>query len=234
MASVVVNGTAVAVEDAAGDVLAALTLSGGFSQLGYTNDGSGGTQLVACYAPGTRIATPSGETPIEALRIGDAVLTVAGLARPVRWIGRRSYSARIVAANPQLRPIRFRAGSLGNGLPRRDLLVSPEHAMLLDGLLIAARLLVNGHSIAAETHGADVSYLHIELAEHDVILAEGAAAESFVDDDSRNLFHNAAEYAQLYPDTDTAPARYCRSRVDRGFALEAVRRRLRAADACAA
>jgi hypothetical protein len=73
---------------------------------------------------------------------------------------------------------------------------------------------------------ASVTYFHIELERHDVILAEGAPSESFVDDDSRGMFHNAAEYAALYPDAAPAPALYCAPRVTGGFALEAIRHRL--------
>ena len=73
-----------------------------------------------------------------------------------------------------------------------------------------------------------MEYVHVELETHDLILAEGAAAESYVDDDSRAMFHNAHEYHALYPDAVRRPALYCGPRVEEGFALEAVRRRLRA------
>ncbi len=202
-----------------------------FSSLGnfvITTDGLGGTLIsvaVACYCPGTRIATPDGETEIEQLVIGDLVMTVDGRAEPVRWIGRRSYAGRFLAANPKVHPIRFRKGSLGKGLPRRDLLVSPEHAMFIDGMLIPARCLVNGSLIAVDSTRKAVDYVHIEFANHEVVLAEGVASESFVDDDSRGMFHNASEYAALYPDAP-APAAYYATRVEGGYEVEAVRARL--------
>ena len=185
------------------------------------------TVEAACYASGTRILTVRGEIAVEDLALGDVVVTASGAHRPIRWIGRRSYAARFLAANPNVQPIRFRVGSLGQGLPRRDLLVSPKHAMVLDGLLIPARCLVNGGTIAQERGFDRVDYFHVELETHDVLLAEGALSESFLDDDSRGMFHNAAEFSALYPDA-LSPTGYCAPRVMSGFPLEAVRQRLAA------
>ena len=180
------------------------------------------TSSIACFVRGTRIAVPGGETAVEALASGDLVLTAAGLARPVRWIGTRSYAGRFLAANPRLHPVRIRAGALGVGLPRRDLLVSPSHAMLLDGVLVPAACLVDGASIVLERGLRDVDYFHVELDTHDVILAEGAATESFVDCDSRGIFQNAATFTG-----PAGPAGSCAPRLEAGHAVEAIRRRLR-------
>ena len=181
----------------------------------------------ACYFVGSSIAVPNGESPVERLTIGDLVLTVSGEARPVKWIGRRSYIGRLASRNLSLWPIRCRAGSLGKGLPRRDLWVSGDHALFIDGLLIPARHLVNGTTITRERPSADLHYFHIELETHDVILAEGAPAETFLDDDSRQIFHNATEFAALYPNAGP-PGRFCAPRVEDGYELEAVRCRLNA------
>jgi hypothetical protein len=124
-----------------------------------------------------------------------------------------------------LQPIRISAGSLGDGLPRRDLFVSPEHAMFIDGVLVPARCLVNGVSIVQVSAPGPVDYIHVELPRHDVIVAEGALSESFVDDDSREMFHNASEYAALYPGARERPT-FCAPRVEAGFKLEAIRQRL--------
>lgn len=179
---------------------------------------------VSCFARGTRVATPGGAAAVEDLRIGDAVLTARGRVRPIRWIGWRSYAGRFVAANHHVLPVLIRAGALAANMPARDLFVSPNHAVLMAGLLIPAIALVNGASIVQLAAVERVEYFHIELASHDVILAEGAPVETFVDDGSRSMFHNAAEFAALYADGPPAPARYCASRVEDGEELEAVRR----------
>ena len=186
-----------------------------------------GNSSSPCYCPGTLILTDRGERPVEALAAGDTVVTASGQHRPIRWIGRRSNAGRFLAANPTVQPIRFRAGSLEDGLPRRDLLVSPEHAMFIDGLLIPARCLVNGTTIVRERGLDQVDYYHVELNSHDVLLAEGAPSESFLDDDSRGMFHNASEFAALYPD-GFAPGEFCAPKVEDGYQLEAIRRRLAA------
>jgi Hint domain len=181
-----------------------------------------------CYCPGTLILTERGEVAVEALQIGDGLVTQSGEVRPIRWIGHRAYSGRFAAGQKQILPVRIAAGALADGVPRRDLMVSPLHAMFLDGVLIPASALVNGTSIVQLEAVESVAYFHVELESHDVILAEGAPAESFVDDQSRGMFHNAAEYSTLYPDARRVPARYCAPRVEDGEMLEAVRCRLAA------
>jgi hypothetical protein len=121
--------------------------------------------------------------------------------------------------------VRIYAGALGGGLPRRDLLVSPDHAMFLDRVLVPARHLVNGTTIVRVAGLPRVDYVHVELETHDVILAEGAPSETFLDDASRGVFHNAREFEALYPDAQQVQG-YCASRVEQGATLEAIRRRL--------
>ena len=182
----------------------------------------------ACYCRGTLIATPHGEVPVEALAIGDRLLTWSGAVRRLRWIGRRSYGGRFVAGNRTLAPVMIRAGALDDNVPARDLFVSPHHAMYLDGILVPASALVNGVSILQDVTMAAVDYLHLELDTHDIILANGAPAETFVDDHSRGVFHNAASYAALYPGLGNSPATYCAPRASAGYAVEAIRNRLKA------
>ena len=183
------------------------------------------TATPACYCAGTLILTDRGNVPVEALAIGDTVITAFGERRPIRWIGRRAYQGRFLANNPDAQPIRFRAGSLGRGLPRRDLLLSPEHATFLDGVLIPAKALVNDSTIVQERGLDRIDYFHIELDQHSVILAEGAPSESFMEDGNRGQFHNAAEHAAMYPHA-AAPGERCAPWVDSGAELEAIRARL--------
>ena len=148
----------------------------------------------ACYLAGTRILTPSGPVPIERLAIGDPVVTMSGTL-PVRWIGWRGIDLAGHPTPEEARPICIRRGAFGERLPRRDLRVSPEHALLIDGVLIPAALLVNGSSIVADRTLRHVHYYHLELPRHAVLFAEGLPAESWLDTGNRFMFANATELA---------------------------------------
>jgi len=214
-------------------VLDTLHMAGDFTGhvFNLADDGHGGTFVeedgAACYLRGTRIRTPGGDRPVEDLRIGELISIHGGEALPLKWIGRRAYRDWLAIGNADVQPILFKAGSLADRVPARDLYVSPEHAMFLDGMLVPARHLVNGTSIVTCEGTDDIEYFHLEFDRHAVIVAEGAAAESFVDDDSRMLFHNADEYRRLYPGE---PRRrfpeFCAPRVESGHALETLCRRL--------
>ena len=177
--------------------------------------------LIRCVRDGAEV-----DVAVERLAIGDTVVTASGAHRPVRWIGTRSYAARFVRNNPALLPIRFQAGCLADGVPARDLRVSPKHALFLDGVLIPAECLVNGATIIKEDEAHDFTYWHVELDSHDVLVAEGAPAESYLDDHNRGIFHNAHSFQALYPDACRTEPAYCAPRVEHGYALQRVRRRL--------
>jgi hypothetical protein len=199
----------------------------------YVYDDGTGHVLVnddpACYCLGTRIMTDHGPVPVEDLKIGDRLVTFDGMAMPLMWIGRRSYLDWAAVGNQDVQPILFRAGALADNVPSRDLMVSPEHAMFLDGVLIPACHLVNGVSILRMKALDEIHYFHLELERHAVIFAEDAASETFVDDDSRGMFHNVYEFHALYPDAARGrPADYCAPRVEDGFILDGVRRGLAA------
>jgi autotransporter passenger strand-loop-strand repeat protein len=194
------------------------------------SDGSSGTLVTEdqnpCYCRGTLIRTETGEVPVEELAIGDKVATLSGMARPIKWIGRRSYSGRFTFGQTQILPVCITAGALDDGVPGRDLWVSPNHALYLEDVLIEARDLVNGVSIFQAERVAAIEYFHIELDSHEVIIAEAAYAESFIDNDSRGLFHNAHEYWALYADAAAGAARYCAPRREEGFEVERARARI--------
>ena len=151
---------------------------------------------VACYCRGTLIGAEGGEIAVEDLAIGDRVMTQSG-PRAIKWIGRRSYTGRFVMGRKDILPICFKVGSLDDNVPSRDLWISPHHAMFLEGVLIEANDLVNGVSVVQAESVNEVEYFHIELETHDVIFAEGAPSESFVDDGSRAMFHNAHLYRDM-------------------------------------
>ena len=182
--------------------------------------------VVPCYCRGTLVSTKGGETLVENLKIGDELITKSGVARPVKWIGRRTYGGRFVMGRKDILPICIKAGALDENVPRRDLWISPHHAMYLEGALIEAKDLVNGVSIVQAERVEKIDYFHIEFSTHDILIAEGALSESFIDDDSRGMFHNAHEYGMLYPDAATEVGRYCAPRYEDGYAVEAARRRI--------
>ena len=209
-----------------------LQLGGSYSgdAFGVVTDGTGGTSISPydspCYCRGTRILTDLGEVAVEDLAIGDILITHTGRKRPVRWIGWRAYGARFVAGNFAVLPILLKRGALAEQSPKRDLMVSPQHALLLDAVLIPALALVNGGSITQMQVFDDLEYFHLELETHDVIIAEGAAAESFFDDRNRFMFQNAGEYSRLYPDSAPDCPQYCALRLSTGPVVAAIRRRL--------
>ena len=191
--------------------------------------------FAVCFAEGTQIMTSLGEVAVEDLRGGDLVATVSGEGapmKPVLWVGRRRVQ---LAGNPaaeQLAPVRVKAGALGHGVPHRDLLVSPDHCLFLDGALVPARLLVNGSSIVTEREFAAITYYHVELETHDVLLAEGAAAESWLDTGNRAWFENSAVARLAVSDSLDAygtgwdATRACAPLVHGGEALAAIRAQL--------
>lgn len=145
---------------------------------------------VICFIPGTRIATPNGARPVEDLAEGDQVSTKDNGDQPIRWIGNRRMSGARLLAMPHLRPIRLRANILGQGEPNEDLLVSPDHRILLQGptaealfntpeVLVAARDLLNDRSITVDHTLREVTYIHLMLDQHQIVWANGVESESF-------------------------------------------------------
>ena len=162
----------------------------------------GGTDYLAvtCFCAGTLIATPAGEVKVETLNRGDPVLTSDGQAKPIIWLGRQTVS-RVFADPLRVLPIRIKAGALARNVPSRDLLISPDHAILVDGALIQAGALLNGTTIVREMRTKPIfTYYHVELDDHSLILAENTVAETFIDNVDRLGFDNWEEHEAAYPD----------------------------------
>lgn len=154
----------------------------------------------ACFMAGTMIRTPDGECAVETMVRGDRVLTSDGQTERVVWIGRQTIS--MLFADPlRVLPVRIRANALGEQVPSRDFLLSPDHAILVRGVLIQAGALVNGTSIVRETKvPLTFTYYHVELEHHSLILAENTPAETFIDNVDRLAFDNWHEHEELYPE----------------------------------
>jgi len=159
----------------------------------------GSTIPAFCFTRDTLISTPTGSTPVQDLQIGDLILNHVGQSVPVKWIGTQRFHPAFAGDGL---PICIRQGALGHGLPLRDLYVSPGHAMYIDNcLLIDAKAMINGTTITQVTQWeGDIEYFHIETENHEIILAEGSLAETFIDNVSRTSFNNYSQYQTLYPD----------------------------------
>ena len=179
---------------------------------------------VACFASGTRIATVHGEIAVEHLREGDAVVSALGGQVPLRWIGHRRIDCRRHPSPVEVWPVRVRAGAFAESAPRRDLVLSPDHAVHVDGRLIPIRYLVNGASIVQEPVEF-VTYWHVELPSHDVLLAEGLECESYLDTGNRAAFANGGTTVMAHADFSRAAweAAGCAPLVVCGPAVDAVR-----------
>jgi hypothetical protein len=142
---------------------------------------------------------PHGEMAVEDLAVGDLVLTASGEARPVRWLGFRGLDCTRYYDPSVVWPIRIQAGAFAPNMPVRDLWVSPGHSILVDGVLIPAVKLANGVTIV-QVPREQVEYWHVELESHDVLLAEGLPAESYLDCGNRTAFINGGAFLEAYPD----------------------------------
>ena len=182
----------------------------------------------ACFAAGTRILTVAGEVAVERLRVGDRVITRSGEDEAIIWIGTRDLDIARHARPDEVRPVIVEADALAEGVPSRRLVLSPDHALYLDGVLVPAKDLVNGSSIRPDRQAAAIRYYHVELRAHAVLFAEGAAAESFLDTGHRGVFDNAAEPLLLHPDLMQIrrEAEGCAPLCTGGEILATIRRRL--------
>ncbi len=187
--------------------------------------------VTACFASGTMICTNEGNVSVENLMIGQFALTAFGVYRPIRWLGHRVMDCHSDPAATQ--PVRICAHAFGQSRPARDLLVSPGHAICVDVLgevLIPAAALVNGSTIQ-QVEVDEVTYWHVELDSHDIILAENLPAESYLDMGNRGFFKET-DVIDLAAGPDGVPSQrthadFCRPFVDGGPILDAVKAQLR-------
>ncbi|UXX82747.1 Hint domain-containing protein [Roseovarius pelagicus] len=174
------------------------TLTDVFTVYMLDADGQSDTQNITitisgavCFAAGSQIETAQGLRRVECLRVGDRIHTLDRGLQPLRWVGRQDVSADALRNDKKLRPIRIAAGALGQGLPRRDLLVSRQHRMLISGpaalkvfgcqqVLIPAIKLVGLVGISIERTSRDLQYFHLLLDAHHIVFAEGAPSETLL------------------------------------------------------
>jgi hypothetical protein len=193
------------------------------------NTGSASTTInLACFAAGTRIATPRGPVTVEHLREGDAVIVATpNSTLPIQWIGHRSVDCTRHPRPAEVWPIRIAADAFAPGAPERDLYLSPDHALYLDGVLVPVKYLLNGKTIV-QARRSTITYYHIELPRHAVLLAEGLPAESLLPTGERSAFANGGQTLSLYPDFHSClwEADGCAPLVVTGPQVERVRARL--------
>ncbi len=205
----IVGGNTLELFGAGGTLLGELTFfnKAGTRPLGTSGMDAAAAQILAssapCFAAGTRIASARGEVAVEAIAVGERVRVLLGDAgdglAEVIWVGRREVDCARHAQPRKVWPVRVAAGAFGPGLPHTDLWLSPDHAVYVAEVLIPVKYLINGSTIV-QVPVDSVTYHHIELAAHDVLLAEGLAAESYLDiKDGRN-YPDRSEAVRLYPD----------------------------------
>jgi hypothetical protein len=196
------SGTTLTVTGTGGTKLVMNNLSGtGLTSASFK--ASGNEILIVCYAAGTHILTPSGEQLVENLAAGDAVLTTADgtlVPRCIKWVGHRRISLTAHPRPETVAPVRIQRDAFAENVPHADLLLSPDHAVLVDGKLICARQLINGTTIRQDMQCTAIEYYHIELDQHAILLAEGLPAESYLDTGNRGFFSNSARPLVLHPD----------------------------------
>jgi fibronectin-binding autotransporter adhesin len=205
------SGTVVAVIDnAAGTQVGTLAFASAAlaAEMSIGSATASQLELVACFAAGTRIETAAGLVAVEDLRVGDEIRTVserpggngeaAGSCEPIVWIGSRTVNCARHPNPETVWPVRVRAGAFGENVPERETWLSPDHAVFVNGVLIPVKLLINGESIT-QVKRRRVTYYHVELPEHAVILAEGLTVESYLDIGDRANFGDS-ESIRLHPD----------------------------------
>lgn len=196
---------------------------------------AGGTDIsltAPCFRTGTRILTNRGELPVETIKVGDQVSTILhDRLATVIWVGCRRVDCARHPDPRQVWPVCIRAGAFGPSCPHNDLYVSPDHAIFVNDVLIPARHLLNGTSISQRPCD-EVTYHHLELAEHDVLLAEGLTVESYLETKATSNYVDRPMPVRLHADfsSRTWEAHGCAPLVVNGPQVDAVRQLLRSYD----
>lgn len=170
--------------------------AGEINAVGAVDLALGVSSVAACYAAGTRIATHHGTVAIEELRVGERVVTASGALRPIVWLGHRQVDCLRHPCPSDVWPVRVQTHAFAPGQPARDLFLSPDHAVHVGEVLIPVRYLLNGATIAQVPVPA-VTYWHVELPVHDLVLAEGLPCESYLDTGNRAAFTGSGERNRL-------------------------------------
>lgn len=178
-----------------------LTMEGSYQTSDFQQVGANEI-TIACFLEGTTLLTPNGEVAVERLAVGDLVMAGGDEMRPVpiQWIGRRRLRP---AAHPRPEaalPVRIAAGAFGPGTPYRDLSLSPEHAVFVEGVMIPVRCLIDGEMITQPACDGEIVYYHVELPMHDVVRAHGLPVESYLDTGNRAMFEEGGRPLLLHPD----------------------------------
>ena len=166
---------------------------------GVTSVTANDVVTAACYLAGTRIATERGDVAIDALALGDRVVTASGELRPILWLGHRRINAAKHPDREAAWPYLVAAGAFAEGVPARDLWLSPRHSVVVGNALVPICELANGLTIR-QVPLSVVEYWHLELATHDIVLAEGLAAETYLDNGNRTAFVNGGDFIEAHPD----------------------------------
>lgn len=173
--------------------------------------------VIACFTPGVKIATLKGEIAVENLVAGDKVVTRDNGIQEIRWTGQKKIDWRLMTAYPHLKPVLVRRGSLGNELPERDLMISPNHRLLVannrtalqfneNEVLVSAKHMIDGQAVQL-IDSIGTTYIHFMFDRHEVVLSDGIWTESFQPTDtSLKGFGNSqrAEIFEIFPDLQTA------------------------------
>lgn len=175
-----------------------LNINGIKSGYKFVQDGNN-LVLEVCFLAGTMIRMKDGLVAVEDVHVGDTIMVrnEDGTFRPdtVKWVGKKKAQIRAVNAHPDVAgyPVRIQKGALAEGVPFKDLLVTPEHCLFINGAFVPVRMLVNGNSISYDMNTSSYEYFHIEVDQHSVIEADGVLTESYLNTGNKVSFETTSE-----------------------------------------